>query len=481
MHSIGETVASLLSKLPISAKVSNAVWAAVEKIQAEKYKPLKQKSLVSTIVYFKKHPFEGIVQQEERCRRSGKTYVRMALSRNGSFRLRTHWCRDKGQAFAYIQRRCIVEDRDVPAMRHTRPDAAGVHKIHQLYGLYRDGKEMSPLFSVSSQAWQAYARRHQCEYKLWSADEVDTLLQLEAPDWLITLYKDVRYHVQRVDIARFFILYKYSGLYADLDVFPNLEKFPLVLLGLCKMLGRPTKSISSKLEWEIKVVVATAGNHMLRGILKDLSKAMATERTNPCWITKACPFVYHTTGPKQVGRTVESRGYEPHVTVFSMNRPEHHLHRDLFLDATGRPSSGISRIKPYDVWSAFTMLYNTGKSRYPPPLAPPHAELPPIPQIKRRRRITAKSPEGDLDKQVLPAAPPPEDQMQPRDGPERVSPDVAGMSTFLLEMNKEGREAHDSMVNLFLTEKRCASVNVCYSLLPPTTQDYLKSIGKPVL
>ena len=31
----------------------------------------------------------------------------------------------------------------------------------------------------------------------------DTLIQREAPAWLITFYKDVRYHVQRVDIARF--------------------------------------------------------------------------------------------------------------------------------------------------------------------------------------------------------------------------------------------------------------------------------------
>ena len=178
---------------------------------------------------------------------------------------------------------------------------------------------------------------------------------------------------------------------------------------------------------------------------------------------------------------MESRGYEPHVTVFSMNRPERHLHRDLSLDATGRPSSGISRIKPYDVWSAFTMLYNTGKSRYPPPLAPPHAQLPPIPQIKRRRRITAKSPEGDLDKQVLPAAPPPDDQMQPSEGPERVSPDAAGMSTFLQEMNEEARKAHDSMVKLFLAKRRFLSVNVSYSLLPPETQAYLDSIGKPLL
>ena len=46
-------------------------------------------------------------------------------------------------------------------------------------------------------------------------------------------------------------------------------------------------------------------------------------------------------------RTVESRGYAPHVTVFSMNRPERHLHRYLSLDATGRLHSGISRINPY--------------------------------------------------------------------------------------------------------------------------------------
>ena len=153
---------------------------------------------------------------------------------------------------------------------------------------------------------------------------------------------------------------------------------------------------------------------------------------------------------------MESRGYAPHVTVFSMNRPERHLHRYLSLDATGRLHSGISRINPYDVWSAFSMSYNTGESRDPPPLAPPHAQLPPFPQKKSRRRITAKSPAGDLDEQVLSAAPPPGDQMQPSEGPERVSPDAAGMSTFLQEMNEEARKAHDSMVKLFLT-KRCVS------------------------
>ena len=95
---------------------------------------------------------------------------------------------------------------------------AGVEFIHQVYGLFRDGKEMSGLFRLSSEAWQAYARRNECQYKLWTADEVDTLIQLEAPEWLQILYRDVRFPVQRVDVARFFILWKYGGLYADLDV-----------------------------------------------------------------------------------------------------------------------------------------------------------------------------------------------------------------------------------------------------------------------
>ena len=119
----------------------------------------------------------------------------MVLKRKGSPGLFSEWHTDSEKAFDCIRSKCMLMGRDVPAMRHTRPDAVGVHKIHQLYGLYRDGKEMSPLFSLSSQAWQAYARRHHCEYILWSADEVDTLIQRETPAWLITFYKDVRYHV----------------------------------------------------------------------------------------------------------------------------------------------------------------------------------------------------------------------------------------------------------------------------------------------
>ena len=110
---------------------------------------------------------------------------------------------------------------------------------------------MSELFKLSSTAWKEYATRNDGTYKLWAADEVDTLMQQHAPQWLQTLYRHVKYPVQRADISRFFILWKYGGLYADLDVFPNLGKFPLVPLGLCKMLARETKTMRHKHDLDI--------------------------------------------------------------------------------------------------------------------------------------------------------------------------------------------------------------------------------------
>ena len=73
---------------------------------------------------------------------------------------------------------------------------------------------------------------------------------------MLEIYRDVRYPVQRVDIARFFILFKHGGLYADLDTFPGLDRFSKVRLGLCKMLARGTKNHRYRPEWEIEVVVA---------------------------------------------------------------------------------------------------------------------------------------------------------------------------------------------------------------------------------
>ena len=118
-------------------------------------------------------------------------------------------CPDRLETFEYIR------GGYVPAMSHTRSAEPGVKFIHQVSWPF---KESDPsLFRLSSSAWKAYATRNQCKYKLWTADQVEALIQLEAPAWVQTLYRDVRYPVQRSDVVRFFILFMYGGLYADLE------------------------------------------------------------------------------------------------------------------------------------------------------------------------------------------------------------------------------------------------------------------------
>ena len=161
---------------------------------------------------------------------------------------------------------------DEPAIVRKHFPEEGVEAIHQIYGLYRDGKEMSELFKLSAEAWQAYARREQCEYKLWSANEVDTLMQLEAPAWVQTLYRDVRFSVQRAAVARYFILYKCGGLCADLDTLPNRDRFPKVPLGVCTMRPRETAAMRST-HLEFEVVVAEKGNPAILKILEGMKES----------------------------------------------------------------------------------------------------------------------------------------------------------------------------------------------------------------
>ena len=114
------------------------------------------------------------------------------------------------------------------------------------------------------------------------------------------------------------------------------------------------------------MVVAGEGNQFILKILKDMSKAMAEKRVLPCYSDEPRRFISHTTGSKLVGKTVESHGYEPQVTVFSMCRPVRDLEMLLSVDLTGRVCGHEATMDQYDVLSAFSMSSSTGNDASPP-------------------------------------------------------------------------------------------------------------------
>ncbi|MDR1403245.1 MAG: hypothetical protein LBJ60_06050 [Tannerellaceae bacterium] len=54
------------------------------------------------------------------------------------------------------------------------------------------------------------------EYHLWGREEIERLVESCFPDFPDT-YKNFQHKVQQWDSARYMILYKYGGLYIDLD------------------------------------------------------------------------------------------------------------------------------------------------------------------------------------------------------------------------------------------------------------------------
>ena len=493
---INSTVDALLQKLKLGQREKDAVWAEVSNGSHTAQPAMSHRSQIGTLppaaVFFPKAPFEGIVRTYSR---AVDKKVRMKLSRRDSkgrlhdSLIESNWHATSEAAFEAIKEKCVSMGRDVPAMSHKRCDEPGVKIVHQIFGLYRDGKEMNPLFKLSSSAWRAYAKRHVCVYICWTADMVDTLIQQKAPQWLQDLYNGVRYAVQRVDVARFFILFLYGGLYADLDVFPNLEQFPQVPLGLCKMVARETKTMCRKPEWEIEVVVATKGNdslmEILSGMLRDVHKWHSDKawRLSPSleryYKLKACRFIYRTTGPQGVGKTLRTKGYEPQVTVFSMNRPAPNLEKHLSFDDDGRVSCHLPGMEQYDVWSAFSMSYNVQSPRAPPPLAEPFAQLPLFDAIQKRRRYRVKTnPDHDPDT---------DDEYYFRgcDTPDSVI-DNQPLPGFEAESDVEmelgdlppgPQAALEDIADLFFTERGQAEGSMgCFACLSLTTREFLCSI-----
>ena len=230
---------------------------------------------------------------------------------------------------------------------------------------------------------------------------------------------------------------------------------------------------------------------------------------------KPCRFIYATTGPKRVAKTLRSSRYEPRVTVFSMCRP---VKDHLSLADTGRVLYEQRRLRRYDVLSAFSMTYNTRIPKSPPKLARPLAQLPPHPEILKRRRYWAKvtvAPAAEVGKLNV------TQEMQPSHEPQQISPhrieapaaevDKQTMSGYEPQMKteqtmsgykpqvktgqmppghetqqsspdrqnitQEEREAYDDMVELFRKKRNAAAVKVSYNLLKKNTQAYLNRLS----
>eukprot|EP00298_Acanthocystis_sp_HF-20_P003609 c13960_g1_i1.p1 GENE.c13960_g1_i1~~c13960_g1_i1.p1 ORF type:complete len:348 (+),score=59.96 c13960_g1_i1:97-1140(+) len=89
-------------------------------------------------------------------------------------------------------------------------------RIHQIYfGWKKDDEASKNRMRDTAQSWKYY--NPDWEYKLWNATESRNLIATEY-EWFLTTYDSYKTPIQRIDAVRYFILFHYGGVYADLDI-----------------------------------------------------------------------------------------------------------------------------------------------------------------------------------------------------------------------------------------------------------------------
>jgi mannosyltransferase OCH1-like enzyme len=53
-------------------------------------------------------------------------------------------------------------------------------------------------------------------YRMWTDEDIDEFIRTHYPKFY-PLFKSYPHHIQRVDVVRYFILYEFGGIYADMD------------------------------------------------------------------------------------------------------------------------------------------------------------------------------------------------------------------------------------------------------------------------
>ena len=63
-----------------------------------------------------------------------------------------------------------------------------------------------------------FTKKKGFEYKMWKDEDLENLVKNDFPQFL-DIWEKYPYKINKIDIARYMILYKYGGIYADMDCY----------------------------------------------------------------------------------------------------------------------------------------------------------------------------------------------------------------------------------------------------------------------
>ena len=193
-------------------------------------------------------------------------------------------------------------------------------KVHQIF--YNIGKgELKdiPAFKKGYDADKAYCRKHGIQYKLWSRKQVEALLEKPKNKEYKKLYYDFREDIQRIDFARYMILWNFGGIYIDLDI--------------CIIKNKSIKSLFANdyffVKWHDKsklpynaVLGTKPDNPLYKDILDHSRDSFYEKRKDPIYKTWKARFVFQTTGHFMLQRVLKKHKITEFKDVMKIHTKE---------------------------------------------------------------------------------------------------------------------------------------------------------------
>ena len=94
-----------------------------------------------------------------------------------------------------------------------KPNSKGIPKI--IHQTAPDDKSKWP--AVWYKCQESWRRNYpDYEYRMWYDADLDNFMKEKYPEYW-PMYQNYPRKIQRIDVARYFILYEYGGIYADMD------------------------------------------------------------------------------------------------------------------------------------------------------------------------------------------------------------------------------------------------------------------------
>ena len=102
----------------------------------------------------------------------------------------------------------------------------------------KDINKWHPVWKFCQDSWKTYFPKEEYTYMFWDDDDIDNFIKMQFPEYyklFCDFGKDI---ILKVDFVRYAILYKYGGIYADMDFFCNKNFYDKLIDNIC-IVGSP--------------------------------------------------------------------------------------------------------------------------------------------------------------------------------------------------------------------------------------------------